>query len=157
MRMYRKLFVIHIALTTLISCGCNASDPAKKDIDALQGTWEIVSAEKGGKDITQECQDEGFKITFQGDAWIQDVKGYHFNTSKDSHIKIDASKLPKEFDHIHTLTSTIASTYPGIYKLNGDTLTLCFDVDLKSRPTEFATAGSSGYFLVNLKRAKQIQ
>ena len=157
MRTQQILFAILIAFATLASSGCNAKDPAKNDLDVLQGTWEIVSAEKGGNDITQECHDEGFKLTFQGDAWIQDVKGYHFNTSKDSHIKLDASKSPKEFDHIHTLTPTFASTYPGIYKLNGDTLTLCFDVDQKSRPTEFTTAGSSGYFLVNLKRARQIQ
>src|SRR5262245_45975255 len=136
----RSTFAVALIIFAFNS-GCSRSDSTKQDQHALQGTWTIVTAEQGGQDVTKECKDEGFRITFRGNAWIQDVKGYKVWTAKTSHFALDATKVPTAIDHIVTRGAEgeeFRLIYPGIYQIDGDTLKLCFDVDLKERPTDFS-------------------
>lgn len=157
MKYYLRFLSILIALlvSRLSAEDSQMADAAKKDLDSLQGKWELVSAQKEGKDVTQDFQGENSGIEFKNDAWIQDWKGLHRYTAADSHVKLDPSKSPKTFDHIVTRDNRgqpVVFSYPGIYELEGDSLTICFDVNLKTRPSQFATDGKSGYFLAKFKR-----
>jgi uncharacterized protein (TIGR03067 family) len=145
------------AILLLASYGCDSGALQKDDLGRLQGTWELFSAEQGGVDVTKDCQKEGFRIEFKGDAWIQDTGPYHFYTAENSHIKLNPSKSPKEFDHVHSSIGpgkAFSFVYPGIYELDGEMLKICFDVDAKSRPTALNAKSSSGYFSAVLKRVK---
>ena len=150
------LFCFVLLVSPLLAGDDHADDAAKKDLALLQGKWEFVATSKGGQDTTKESHDDGFGMEFKDDAWIQDVKGYHAWTAADSHIKLDPSTSPKSFDHIVTRKyqgKTITLSYPGIYKIVGDSLTMCFDVDLKTRPSEFKSDGKPGFFLATFKRS----
>ena len=160
MKNHLTSFLICSALivSQLLAGDDHADDVAKKDLALLQGKWEIVATSRGGQDITKESRDEGFGMEFKDDAWLQDVNGYHAWTAADSHIKLDPSTSPKSFEHIVTRKyqgKTITLSYPGIYKIDGDSLTMCLDVDLKTRPSEFKSDGKPGFFLATLKRSGQ--
>jgi uncharacterized protein (TIGR03067 family) len=150
----RSIFVATL-LVAAFGGGCSRSDPTKHDEAAIQGTWVLVAAEQGGQDVTKQCQDEGFRITFRSDAWIQDVKDYKVWTAKSSHFALDATKLPAAIDHIVTrgaIGEELQLIYPGIYQIDGDTLKLWFDVDIKERPTDFSTKPDKRFFSATLKR-----
>ena len=91
------------------------------------------------------------------DAWIQETDGKPIYTARTSRITLDPSRAPKSFDHIVRRVSQgegIQLVYPGIYELQGNTLKICYDVDLKSRPKEFKTKPGQNYFSAVFERVK---
>jgi RNA polymerase sigma factor (sigma-70 family) len=117
---------------------------ARTDKDRLQGTWVAVSAEKGGKAAPDEFL-TSLKITFAGDKIT--VRGG--GDAKEGTFKLDPAKKPKEIDLMHE-----GKTAQGIYRLDGDKLTLCLDDADKGRPTEFKSKAGTGLVLMVLRREK---
>jgi uncharacterized protein (TIGR03067 family) len=121
----------------LILAGAQAGnqDALKKEVELLRGTW---SADVRAGDDTLKQQfaiygDESFEINLGGN---------HVNGAR----KIDPTKNPKEI----TLTPDGSKqSLLGIYKLEGDTLTICFG---EKRPADFKAKGAT---LWVLKRDKQ--
>ena len=69
-------------------------------------------------------------------------------------MKIDPSKSPAHIDFTYEDGPAKGTTLKGIYKIEGDTLTICYGGLGKDRPTEFASKAGSGTILVVQKRAK---
>jgi RNA polymerase sigma factor (sigma-70 family) len=122
----------------------------EKDEKAIAGTWAIVSAERGGQKVPEEAF-KGGKWTFAADGKVT----ARFRPDKDlgGTYKLDPAKKPKEI----TITTDDGKTQPSIYKLDGDTLTICMgDSDVaKERPTEFATKEGTKVILFVLKREEK--
>jgi uncharacterized protein (TIGR03067 family) len=68
-------------------------DDAKRDQEALQGAWKIVSSENGGKDRTEEAKDH--LIVFEGDNFAL-KKGDEVGLK--GTFKLDPSKKPRAID-----------------------------------------------------------
>ena len=75
--------------------------------------------------------------------------GFSFGFDKDGKSAapdtaiLDTARGPKAIDFTPTVGSLKGQTYPGIYKIEGDRLTLCLSVAPGSkRPNRFATAGT---------------
>lgn len=136
----------------------DGDEKSAEELRSLRGTWEAVTARNAGKDVA--LKDEGgYRFIIRDEDWIQDAGGVHIYTAANSKIRINASRSPKEFDHIVVRKGTdgkaVTLTYPGIYELDKDELILCFDVDLKTRPKEFSTKSSDNYYLVKLRRVSE--
>jgi uncharacterized protein (TIGR03067 family) len=119
--------------------------PAKiEDKDALQGDWIMEFLEQRGVQSKT-----GFKVTVKGDQWILYPAGAE-GTGLSRTFRIDSSKNPKTFD----LISQGDQVSPGIYKLEGDVLTMCRTSGTGDRPTEFKTTADGGILTV-WKRASK--
>jgi uncharacterized protein (TIGR03067 family) len=108
----------------------------EKEIELLRGTWS-VNVNVGNDEAKGSFAiygDESFEIN---------IGGTHVNGSR----KLDPSKNPKE---ITLAPDNSNKSLLGIYKLEGDTLTLCLG---DKRPTDFKARKGSTLWV--LKREKQ--
>jgi uncharacterized protein (TIGR03067 family) len=124
----------------------------KKDEEKVLGTWAVVSVEEGG----HREEGEGIKearMTFAADGkwiWKTPGKGGKDGTYKGTYT-LDPAKKPKEV----TVTINNGETIKGIYKVDGDSLTICStDKDIE-RPSEFITKEGMFVTLIVLKREKK--
>src|SRR5262249_9894368 len=123
-----------------------AGEEAKAEQAKVQGNWRMVSLEQDGK--ANDSPPEALsKISFRGDRIFLDkneVFAFRLDPSTDPKI-IDFSTLDK---------GNKGRTFEGIYRLEGDTLTICFSTreDIRERPAGFATRGGNNLVMVTLRR-----
>jgi uncharacterized protein (TIGR03067 family) len=140
-------------LAKTLICACAAllpavaqeqGDPAKKEAEMLQGTWNFVQRRQRGEELQT--------ITFQGDR---------FEVKRGDRViqagtrRIDPGKNPKTIDLNVTEGEGKGTVQLGIYEHKGDTLKTCFDPRGKKRPTQFETAVEPGYVLAVLQRERK--
>jgi uncharacterized protein (TIGR03067 family) len=137
----------------------NPSD-VKKELERLQGTWEVIEqvGEDGGKVWKQAGNGWKFIIT---KGRIESV--YAQTDPKELHrdeflFKLDPTSLPKRIDLKYSQKTELwpngYSLY-GIYQIDGDRLQICQSQEAdneKSRPTGFVVELSSRQTLLKLKR-----
>lgn len=136
------------ALLLLLCAEPNKEELAKKELEKLQGTWEWVEAERGGKHFELAGKlPPGLVVVVKGDT---------ITFGKDAaKIKLDPSFAPKLIDLDFTKEKIVLET---IYKLEGDTFTICYafgTARVKNRPSEFKTDENSAYEIRVYKRAKK--
>ena len=134
-----KTMLISAALCLIVPL-LNGADDQSGELAKLQGDWVVV--------LTPEIERQGVydaphALSIKGDQWIvmNDVGEFK------STIAIDASKSPKTIDQ-----SRNGRKRRGIYKLEGDTLTICFAVD--ERPADFTVRTDSKSVVTIYKRRK---
>jgi len=134
--------VVPLCVVFLLCAAFTPAQDVKKELEALQDDWTMVAREQNGKKY-----DELFKVTLKGNEWQLTAQGKVTTTT----FKIDPSKNPKTID-LMTPGGTVSE---GIYKLEGDTLTVCRTLNQKkvARPKEFKSDG--GNLLIVLKREKK--
>jgi uncharacterized protein (TIGR03067 family) len=124
-------------------------DAAKKDAPSIVGEWDGEKAIRGG--MERPIPEGGIKVIFAADGKVTFKEG-----SKDAEegtYKVDAKKNPAE---IEIMPPKAGGTHIGIYKIEGDMLTICMaDKDSTDRPTKFESPDGSNIFLATLKRVKK--
>ncbi len=112
----------------------------KTDLDRMQGVWEVVSWEEGGK-----------ASKFEETVFMVDGKRACFQTlagELKGGLYLDSTSNLRKFD-----LATHRDTWEGIYLLEGDTLRLCYERDDEpKRPSDFTTEPGSRRGLIVLKR-----
>lgn len=146
----RRRSLLVLAVVGLLAADAPRDD-VKKEKDKIQATWQCTSAETNGRKAP-EADIQSLKLIFSGEEFtfkIQDgdIKGVvkmHDTTTDPRVIDLDFKVGP------------IRGTLEGIYKVDGDTLTLCLYSmpDVQQRPGEFATKEGSNHFLFVFKREK---
>jgi RNA polymerase sigma-70 factor (ECF subfamily) len=128
------------------------ADAKKTDEDTIQGTWKVESVTMNGQDKDGKG-DLLEKSTFEIAANKMLVK---FNKgNKPSTYTLDPATNPKTIDITPEEGDGKGQAVPGIYKLEGDTLTICFPCGAQmKRPTEFVSKEGSDTILLVLKRVK---
>jgi uncharacterized protein (TIGR03067 family) len=122
-------------------------DVSKKDLEALQGAWKPQKMVRGGVDMPAETVQQ-VRVVIEGNKWTFDVLG----KKETAPFTIDATKTPRTITFGNPDGRTRADL--GIYKLDGDTLHLCFVRGGAVRPKEFVSKDSESVLIV-LKRAKK--
>ena len=129
-------------------------DDAKKDQDAIQGAWKIVSSETGGTNRTEEAKDH--LIAFEGDTFAL-KKGDEVGLK--GKFKLDPTKKPRAIDMTITeggREGEKGKVLHGIYELGKGTLKWCTsEPGGTDRPKEFSTREGVNHMLVTLKKEKR--
>ena len=138
-----------LVVGTLLAAGAGGQDKGKTDEEKIQGTWSILSLERGGVDVMDDFVKEA-KVVITADKVKIEAGG------KDMQVgyKLDPSKKPAHIDIIESSGGKDA-VIKGIYAFDGDNLKVCFAPPGEKRPTEFVTQGGSSEQMVVLKRDKQ--
>ncbi len=123
---------------------------ALKELKALEGDWTVVRLEAGGKKH-KPGPDEQMKLTFQGAKWSFPATGEEGEV-----VALGASSSPKLIDLKSTRRGRGAIVREGIYKADGDNLTIVlYQGTEKKRPTSFDTPTEAGTVLFVFKRDKR--
>src|SRR5262249_38938548 len=128
------------------------TDADKKDKDKLQGNWNAISSELGGKEKPEAKENS---LAFKGDEFSVTRGGEVFLKGT---FKVDSSKNPKTIDMKikEGRDDYEGETARGIYKLEGDGLTWRVgEPGSGNRPMAFATKEGTKTLLIKLKREKK--
>src|SRR5262245_49892516 len=136
-----------IVLAVGLLMGAEPSDAAKEGLKKLQGEWIVEKAQRGGMDAPADkllklrIKIDGTRISIdEGEA-----------RDEAAQLALDPSQKPAAVD-IKPLREG-KDTVRGIYKLDGDSLTMCWAKE-GERPTEFASKTGTSHVLFVLKRKK---
>src|SRR5262245_7517636 len=137
---------------TLLFIAATIAAPALKDRPAaeasIKGEWKVESRLDHGKPST----DSNLWIFSGGGlAVIRDPMGETVR----SHLTytLSAGNSPKEIDFLEGQAHGSGNSRQGIYKIEGDMLTISFTCDKAPRPTSFDPS-NEGYVIV-LKRVRK--
>jgi uncharacterized protein (TIGR03067 family) len=125
-----------------------------KDKESLQGTWTLVEAHRHGKKVaakdlpTKDLAHGRHQLVIGSEGKI--AMRHKDGGSTNGTFELDTTKKTKE------ITINWLIQWPAIYKLEGDTLTICFNCDANlPRPDEFRTQADSDRLLFVYERTKQ--
>jgi uncharacterized protein (TIGR03067 family) len=135
------------ALTFL---GASRSDDKTADQDAkmLEGKWQLTEGIVGGKPFPPEAA-KGITLTLSPGKYVVMAESKDEGT-----VKYIPGTSPKALEVTGTAGPNKGKTYPAIYELKGDTLTTCYDLSGKARPTEFKSKPGTLLFLATYKKVK---
>ena len=142
-----------LLVTLALAVGApGAKDAPKKEV-SIVGEWTGEKAVSGGKE--KPVPEGGVAMTFTADGKFLVREGKR-DKAEEGTYTTDSKKDPAEID----IMAPPASGRPlikGLFKIDGDTLTLCFagGKDEADRPTKFESAAGSRTMLITLKRAKK--
>ena len=148
--MYRSVrFVMPLGWPVVVAtllAGCAAVSSADSaDPQQWQGTWRLVDAIYDG-----ELQNADM-------AWV--VEGDHYRTRMDGRIQtdlqtfqLDVSRKRIDVFHHDTPPGTYGGSVKGIYKISGDSLTVCYELTGQRYPKSFDAPRGSRQVLYHFRR-----
>jgi len=104
---------------------------AKMELEALQGKW-------ASEYIRPSPETQSATLTIKGEQWTITAPWVLGNAAAKTTFKIDPSKNPKTIDLTTKIGDKETSRSLGIYKLEGDTLSVSYATG--KRPTHFKSS-----------------
>lgn len=151
--MQRIISVLIVLAAPLLAAG--DEDDVKKELKALQGKWKAVALEAGGMPLPKETvPDFMFTIGADGKSTGTMAKSEYSAT-----ITVDPKKSPKTMDNAHESGAQKGKKQYGVYKLEGDKLTVCITAPgaaESDRPKSFDTKDTRNVVFV-FERVKEVK
>jgi uncharacterized protein (TIGR03067 family) len=123
---------------------------AAADLKAMVGKWKIEKAEMAGMDATAFVKDVTLEIGEGGKYTVLILGQKDVGT-----VTIDPTKKPAEMDIKGTDGPNKGKTIKTIYKLDGDTLVVCYELGDGDRPAKFEAKANTQRMLATYKREKK--
>ncbi len=122
--------------------------PDAVELERHQGSWRVISFERDGKQTPTEIIDSIERIV-EGDhvVWKRNGKSFAGTT-----MKLNPKAEPSTIDLAPDGGPDREKVVRGIYKFEGDTLTICTSDADKPRPKEFKAASGSGWTLIKFRK-----
>jgi uncharacterized protein (TIGR03067 family) len=141
--MFRAVALSLLVLFQSAQTAPPAADAAKKALDQIQGTWQVVTFNgenaPAGVDV---------HLTFTGDKYEQWANG---TADERGSFKVNPATKPAAIDLMIAEGSDAGKLQLGVYEINGDTLSLTFSAP--SDPVRPKTL-AEGAVVVILKKGK---
>src|SRR4051812_49338703 len=118
-----------------------------EQLRALEGEWAFDSLQVDGSDMPR-AMIAASKLLLDGDRFRMESPEGNY----DGRFTIDTAAKPMQIDIEFVEGSEAGNTVHGLFKLDGDALTICLGLAGSSRPTTFATKPGSGHALERLRR-----
>ena len=144
-----------VVLSLSIALLADAPKPAAPDKAALaklQGKWKLTGVEHGGKSapakdlVNQTLEVSGTKTTARDGDDIKDQTEI---------VALDAKGKPAAIDVKMTSGDDKGKMLAGIWKLEGDKLSICVPEPGKERPKSFAAKEGTGHTLLVFEKMKK--
>ncbi|SRR6266545_6352284 len=141
-----------VSLALFLGTAATADDKSDAELKALVGIWKVEKAELGGKDITEVLQVLKFEILAGGKYTAE-----HGDNKDEGTFTVDPSKKPKQMVVKGMSGPSKGKIIKAIYKLDGDTLTICYDfnADKSEYPQKFESKPDTKLLLTTYKREKK--
>ena len=128
-----------------LSSGTAAAD---KDLDKLQGKWQVAAGQANGEPIPEEII-TNISLTITGTNYTAVIP----EGTDHGNFTIDSSKGPKQIE-IHSETGDNPQL-AGIYETGADSLRVCLARQGGARPATFSTKDDERLLLLEYKRKKE--
>jgi len=138
-----------LAVAVTLAAPGGKDKETKKDPASLLGEWAAESAVEKGRPITLP---PGTAWAFTADGKSVLTLGSGGPPPAEGTYKADTTKATAELD---VSAGPKGKPLRGIYKVEGDTLTVCVVEGDADRPTAFESPAGSKVILLTLKRAKK--
>jgi len=141
--------MLAIGLALVIGAPLTKDSPKKET--SLVGEWVAQKATTDGEERPPSKAEAVFEFTADGKVIVREGK----KQPDPADYKADPKKDPAEIDVTPPAgAAAAAAVMKGIYKIDGDTLTICLGRG-GERPTKFESPKGSNVMLLVLKRAKK--
>jgi uncharacterized protein (TIGR03067 family) len=146
----RSIALAYVALGLIVAQ--TKKEEAKDPAADLHGGWKMVLLFVSGDEVPADQAASG-ELLIVDDEYRPKLGA----TVEASTFKIDATKSPRAIDFTYTSGFSKGKTIKGIYKLDGDDLTICRGLSPEiDRPNEFAAPVGSDLLLVVWKRSAAV-
>ena len=118
-----------------------------KDLDLLQGTWNVATLEMDGQSMPGAMLGEA-RIVVQGNRFSSTGMGAVYEGT----LELDSSVSPGRLDMKFDAGPEKGNTNLGIYRMDGDSWKLCLAMRGSVRPATFASPAGSSFVVETLVR-----
>jgi uncharacterized protein (TIGR03067 family) len=141
-------FVLSLIATGLCPAGIADDKAVEIELTRHQGTWIATSSTFDGQEAPNDIV-RSIKRIVTADHAVWERNGKRFAGTK---VVLDPTGEPKTIDVIPDGGQNRGERIPGIYRLAGDTLTICMAKAGQPRPKEFKAEKGSGWTLQTFHR-----